>query len=244
MVLKSFQPPPPPEGVNPNWIAAQNASFTSRRLHHAHPLPINHCRFPMTTSGHYHPEYVMDGPLVPPPSLDFTVLPYFNPSQSTPDALILTVLHSGSVTVGESISIQRSMLSKVSKHSKPADTVPPTVDTAPGVRVCPPPNALQHKPRFLIGREVSVELEEKGKGVAIADPRASKAHAIIRYNVHTRMFEVADAGSSNGTMLNKRRLSQPKCVSPWNALFDGSTLTIGSVLCASPPLLPHTSGGA
>lgn len=63
----------------------------------------------------------MDGPVVPPPSLDFTVLPYFNPSQSTPDALILTVLPSGSVTVGESISIQRSMLSKVSKHSKPAD---------------------------------------------------------------------------------------------------------------------------
>ena len=173
---------------------------------------------------------VVDGPLRDMfEPVEFSSVPYISPAQAAPDAVFLTVHRSSCVATGGMLVVKRDAL-KAPASSK-VNNACNTDAFAPGTRPFKIPKPLEYKGTFVIGRDVSTKLQDKQRGYSVPDYRASKAHAVLRYNAHALLFEIADAGSSNGTLLNGQRLSVCKECSPWHPLYDGATVTIGSVPC-------------
>jgi len=91
-----------------------------------------------------------------------------------------------------------------------------------------------------IDREVAFELEVQGRGqtvvsigrtavsdVVVNDYTISKRHAVLTFDATARRYTLADAGSTNGTMVGTVHLERDQTV----MIENGYWVTMGRLVC-------------
>jgi transcriptional regulator with PAS, ATPase and Fis domain len=98
--------------------------------------------------------------------------------------------------------------------------------------------------RELIGdRILLVGREQEGGGLGIADPRLSRVHARLSYDVRADAMRIGDAGSRNGTFVNARRVDTT-LLNPGDVIRVGDTVLVYEERDRLAELRAHAAGAA
>ncbi len=105
---------------------------------------------------------------------------------------------------------------------------------------------------FELNKEIATIGREASADIVIADPEVSRAHARLVTKPGGVIIE--DLGSTNGTFVNKQRITAPRAISPGDEITLGESIVLGvetegvaaTVVAASAkvPPAPRTAAAA
>jgi predicted component of type VI protein secretion system len=78
---------------------------------------------------------------------------------------------------------------------------------------------------FELNKEIATIGREASADIVIADPEVSRAHARLVTKPGGVIIE--DLGSTNGTFINKQRITAPRAISPGDELTLGESIVLG-----------------
>ncbi len=78
---------------------------------------------------------------------------------------------------------------------------------------------------FELNKEIATIGREASADIVIADPEVSRAHARLLTKPGGLIIE--DLGSTNGTFVNKQRITSPRAISPGDEITLGESIVLG-----------------
>ncbi|OGO47120.1 MAG: hypothetical protein A2Z30_04105 [Chloroflexi bacterium RBG_16_64_43] len=78
---------------------------------------------------------------------------------------------------------------------------------------------------FELNKEIATIGREASADIVIADPEVSRAHARLVLKQGGVIIE--DLGSTNGTFVNKQRITAPRAISPGDEITLGESIVLG-----------------